>query len=533
VIPRARRSGGAASLAPVTTEKTSPTRPALRAASVEVRGLSKTFSGTRALDRVDLAVQAGSVHALLGRNGSGKSTLFKILSGYHHPDPGGELFVAGRPVELPLSPGDPPRLGFSFVHQDLGLIDSFSILENLRMGRFATGLGGRIRWRQERRDVIRLLRDFGLRASPDAALATLAPAERAIVAILRAVQPREGEPQTLLVLDEPTAYLPPPDIGHLFETVRELRDSGVAVLFATHRLDEVVEIADRVSVLRDGRLLETREVDETTEEQLIEAIIGEPLGDLYPAPPSGGGRSVALSVRRLSHEVVEDVSFDVHEGEVLGLTGLVGMGHDEIPYLVFGATRAARGEICVGGAQPGPLSPRQALGQGVALLPADRARQSGIQEVSLRENISMPILGRYFAHGKLDQSGERRVTLELLARFAVQPRGDSERRLSTLSGGNQQKALLAKWMQIPELRALLLHEPTQGVDIGSRKTIFEFIRAAADEGAAIVIASSEYDDLAHLCDRVLILRHGRIVRELLGAELTEERIVEWCYRTGR
>jgi ribose transport system ATP-binding protein len=215
-------------------------------ATVVIRNLSKTFPGTRALDSVDLDIRPGSVHALLGKNGSGKSTLFKILAGYHSPDPGAELRASGESIDLPLSVGDVPRLGFSFVHQDLGVVDSFSVLENLRIGRFSTGRMGRIRWRQERRRVRRLLDDFDLRISPDQPLGTLAPAERAIIAILRAVQPREDGLQTLLVLDEPTAYLPPPDIGRLFDIIRGLRRAGVAILFATHRLDEVMEIADRV-----------------------------------------------------------------------------------------------------------------------------------------------------------------------------------------------------------------------------------------------------------------------------------------------
>lgn len=503
-------------------------------AAVAIAGLSKTFPGTKALDQVSLEIRPGEVHALLGKNGSGKSTLFKVLAGYHEPDAGAEITVHGTAVSLPIQPTDVSRLGFSFVHQDLGVAGAMTVLENLRVGYFATGRLGRIRWSQERRLVRRELTDFGVDIDPDALVGDLTQAERAIVAIVRGLQAHENERRTLLVLDEPTAYLPPPDIGRLFNAVRQLKRSGVAILFATHRLDEVKELADRATILRDGKYVGTFETASMTEDDLIREIIGGELERLYPEPPTGGSQHVELAVRDLTGHPVRDASFELRGGEVLGLTGLVGMGHDELPYLLVGARNAERGTLQFGeGRELSTLTPRDALKAGVALLPADRRTASGIQTLSLRDNLSMPVLGGYFHGGRLDKTQERQDAASLLHKFQVKAEGDTERLLSTLSGGNQQKALLAKWLQMQELKALLLHEPTQGVDISSRKAIFEFIRETAARGTAVLLASAEYEDLAHLCDRVLVMRHGAIVSELAGSDLTEDRIVEHCYRTSR
>lgn len=501
------------------------------AVAVAIRNVSKTFGGTRALSNVSLELAPGEIHALVGQNGSGKSTLFKILAGYHEPDGGGTLEVRGRPVALPIRPGDLNALDFRFVHQDLGIAGSLSILENVRVGHFVTSRMGRIRWREERAHVAKLLKDFGVELSPDTPCEKLSQAEKAIVAIVRALQSRPGEQPTLLVLDEPTAYLPPPEISRLFTAVRKLRETGVAIVFSTHRLDEVKNLSDRVSVLRDGHLVGTYPTAEVTEQGLIRAIIGKDLETVYPdAAPTEHVRPM-LCVNGLSGGPVADVSFTLHAGEVLGITGLVGMGHDEISYLAFGGQPASSGTIEIDGQLCKSLTPRRAIALGVGLVPANRQRDSGIQSASLKENVTIPVLGGYFRRGSLDHRRERRELATLLDSVDVRPRGAQERALATLSGGNQQKALLAKWLNIPGLRVLILHEPTQGVDVGARKAIFELLRQAADNGMAILLASAEYEDLAHLCDRVVVMRHGRAAAELSGSDLTEERIVEHCYRS--
>jgi ribose transport system ATP-binding protein len=492
------------------------------------RNLTKTFGPTRALDDFSLDLHRGEIVALVGQNGSGKSTFFKILSGYHSPD-GGRLLVRGEDVRLPIGPAELGPLGFSFVHQDLGLAPGMSVLENVRLTSFDTGPLWKIDWRGERRRVRKTLEAFELHVDPDTPVAELTQAERTIVAVTRALAFEEGHDATLLVLDEPTAYLPQADRERLFGAMRQAAAQGVAVVFATHRLDEAQEVADRIAVLRDGRLVETFATADVDERRLVRALIGRELGELYPDPPPRGGEEVVLSVDGLAGGPVRGVTFDLHRGEILGLTGVIGMGQEEIPYLLFGASSPEAGEIRVGGSKPARWTPRDALANGIALLPADRPRAGAIPAATLKENVTLPRLRTFFRGGRIRHRTERETVRELLTTFDVRPRPDPELLLRQLSGGNQQKALLGKWLRLDGLRVLLLHEPTQGVDIGSRQAIFGFIRDAAAAGTAIVMVSAEYEDLARLCRRVLVLRGGRIAAELSGAELTPERIVEQSY----
>lgn len=500
---------------------------------VSIRQLSKAFGATKALDSVSLDLAGGEILALVGQNGSGKSTLFKILSGYHAPDEPSQVFVRGEEVRLPIHPGDLGEMGFSFVHQELGLAPGMSVLENARLGSFSTRRLWRIDWRSEREHVRRKLAMFNLHIDPARPVALLTQAERTIVAISRALSFEEEHAATLLVLDEPTAYLPLADRQRLFDVMRQVAADGVAVVFATHRLDEAKDVADRIAVLRDGRLVETFATSEVSERQLIRALIGRELGELYPEPPPRGRKTVALAVRRLSGGPVTDVSFDVHEGEVLGITGVIGMGQEELPYLIFGAVPATRGTFDISGGSHPHMSPRRALACGMALLPADRPRAGGIPGASLKENVTLPRLGSFFRGGRIRHGAERREVQELLSAFEIRPRPDPDLLLRQLSGGNQQKALLSKWIGLSNVRVLVLHEPTQGVDIGSRQAIFTFIRDAAAKGVAVVIVSAEYQDLAHLCERVLVMRGGRIAAELSGADLTRERIIEQSYLSSR
>jgi ribose transport system ATP-binding protein len=499
-------------------------------ALMRIENLAKRFGATVALDDVSLEIEAGEVHGLVGQNGSGKSTLIKILSGYHAPD-GGSVAVHGERVRPPIPPRELRQLGIEFVHQDLGLVGTMSVLENLRVGRYATGRLGRIRWRAERATALRLLRRFELDADPDTPVERLSQTERAIVAIARAVHDvEEHRGSGLLVLDEPTAALPASEVGRLFDAVRTIARDGSAVLIVTHNLEEVFEITDRVSVLRDGRVVAVRPTAELDERRLIELIVGRDLGDAYPVVASSA-RSKAMEVRDLRGAGVHGVSFVVRRGEILGLTGLAGAGHDDVPYLVCGARRAEAGTIAVGDARLDDPSPERARRAGVALLPADRQRQSAILRATVRENVTLPGLAAFRRRPLgLDHGRERTAVQQVLANFDVRPR-DPEQRMLTLSGGNQQKALLGRCLRM-DPRVLLLHEPTQGVDVGARRGIFEILSGAAAAGTAIVYASTEYEDLAHVCDRVLVFRRGRAIAELQGDALTSEAILAHCYQSA-
>lgn len=497
-------------------------------------GLSKTFGATRALIDVDFDVKAGEIHGLVGRNGSGKSTLIKVLSGYHVPDPGSQLTLAGRDIQLPISGREAAANGLVFVHQDLGLIPAYSVLENIRLNSWEARGIQRIRWRRERAAVEHELEQFGLDITADTPVAALTQVDKAIVAIARAMHHlgKDGDGK-VLILDEPTAYLPTDSVERLFQAVRTVTKTGVGVIFVSHRTDEVLTLTDRITVLRDGRLIDTVTTRETDEQKLVSLILGQTLTSFYPDTTSTTRREQVLEIKNLDGVAVRDFNFTVNRGEIVGITGLLGSGHDEIPYYVFGARDAQAGQITVNGhtLPTRKATPAKAITAGVALLPADRLNLSGSSVATVEDNVALPVFRRYFLRGRLQAAQVRQQVNTLLTTFDVRP-AVPELELKALSGGNQQKALLAKWLQTdPTL--LLLHEPTQGVDVGSKSDIFVRITDSAKAGTAVVIASAEHQDLANICTRVVVLDSGRVVGELAGADLTEENILDLCYRGAR
>ena len=502
-------------------------------ARLELRNLSKSFGGTRALRGVDVSVLPGEVHGLLGENGSGKSTLIKILAGFHGPDEG-ELLIDGQPVRLPLAPGQFRALGMSFVHQDLGLVESLSVLENLRVAEIAASRSRwGISWRGERKRARETFAQYGVQIDPTALVADLKPVERALLAIVRAIEEIRsvGRGHGLLVLDEPTVFLPKEGIERLFSLVRDAAEAGAAILFVSHDLDEVMEITDRVTVLRDGALVGTVATRETSETAFVEMIIGRQLaalGDVEHVDLTE--QRVGVNVAGLTGASVTDVSFEMHEGEIVGLTGLIGSGFEEVPYLLYGARPARAGRLVIGDEtiDVTRLTPPVAIGAGLALIPADRMTDGSVGSLPVVENMALSVLGRYFNGVALERRRMRRETGALMKEFDVRP-NDPGLPYGALSGGNQQKALLAKWFQT-EPRLLLLDEPTQGVDVGARQQIYGLIRAAVEErGMHVLCASSDYEQLSLLCDRVIVFGRGRVWRELVGDDVTKERIIEQCY----
>ncbi len=473
------------------------------------------------------------MHGLLGENGSGKSTLIKVLAGYHAPD-AGELEVDGQPVKLPLHVGQFRELGMSFVHQDLGLIPSLSVVENLRVGELATSRNRwHLSWARERRRARATFARYGVRVDPGARVESLLPIERALLAIVRAVEEMRGEASRgLFVLDEPTVFLPEEGTERLFALVREIAGSGASVLFVSHDLDEVREITDRVTVLRDGRVVGTIVTKEASEGQLVEMIVGRRLEALSSEHHDLRAASAAASVRGLTGGTLRDVSFELHDGEVLGLTGLLGSGFEEVPYLVFGAWPSTSGRLTLGPATYDlpRMTPDAALDAWIALLPANRQRDGSVGSLSVAENVTLPVLDEFFAGLVLQRRRMLRESARLLRQFDVRP-NEPRMTYSTLSGGNQQKALLAKWLQTRP-RLLLLHEPTQGVDVGARQQIFSLIREVAAEGTCVLCASADYEQLAALCDRVLVFGRGRLMRQLVGDDVTKDRIIEQCYASA-
>jgi ribose transport system ATP-binding protein len=493
------------------------------------RNLSKAFGGQRALDNVSLRVERGEVHGLLGQNGSGKSTLIKVLAGFHEPDPGSELAVDGREVPLPLAPGRFRELGISFVHQNLGLIPALTVVENLLIGRLAASAHWRLDWRRERAEATGLFQRYGIDLDPGVEVAKLSPVQRALLAIVRAMNELDrADRGGLLVLDEPTPFLPRRDIDQLFAVIRRVVAHGASVIFVSHDVDEVLEITDRATVLRDGRVAGTLVTREAAKDQFIEMIVGRRLEVLAPAAAAIEARPVRARVTDLEGEVVHGLWLDLHEGEILGATGLIGAGYDEVPYLLYGA-RPAVGVLEIDGRRLDlrELTPARAIAEGIVLIPADRAGAGAIATLPVTDNVTMPVLGRAFRPWRLDRAAMVARARELGRAFEVVP-DNPALPLSGLSGGNQQKVLLAKWLQL-DPKLILLDEPTQGVDVGARQRVFGQILRAAADGAAVLCASSDYEQLATLCQRILIFAQGKVTGELSGGTITKDAIAERCY----
>jgi len=496
---------------------------------IELRNVSKTFGLTTVLHDVSLAFRPGTVTGVLGENGAGKSTLFKILAGIYEPDAGAALRVDGKDVSLPLTPTSSAELGFAFVHQDLGLAASMTVTENVFVGAMLRR-GGLIDWKAQARKARELMSALSVDIDPSTPVQELTQAEKAVVAIARAVYARGRASSTLLVLDEPTANLTGVERDRLFEAMRAAAAAGTAIAFCTHRLDEVMTVTDSVLVLRDGHLvMDAPTATISGEKELARHILGRDLDTYFPERQSHvvAGSAPAIEVRELSGAGVTGLSLEVRPGEIVGLTGLAGAGHDAVPDLLIGATPATSGSVRVRGKAVKRSSPSAATRAGIAMLPADRKRRSGVMTASIAENLTLVSLGRFVRGGFVDHKAERRSVLGAMERFDVRPAGDPDRALSTLSGGNQQKVLIAKWAARDGVDCLILHEPTQGVDVGAKRTILDHVARMAADGVAVLIVSSEHEELSHLCDRVLVMRAGSLKSELTGAGAKQ--ITEQCY----
>jgi ribose transport system ATP-binding protein len=481
-----------------------------------------------------MVVEPGEIHGLVGENGSGKSTLVKILSGYHTPDHGGWLTVDGEPIALPVRPAAMRRLGLSVVHQDLGLIDSFSVMENLRVALFGVRRFSRaIRWSRERELARSALAALGADIDPDVRVAELSIAQRAEVAIARALQYHERG-RGLVMFDESTRALPLTARQHFHSLVRDFVALGGSVLLVSHQLEEVLEHTDRLTVLRDGRVVASGlSTNGLSEHELIRLMLGRELKrNSQRREATKRGAPPAAEIRGLTGGLVKDVNASVAIGEIVGVTGLLGSGFEEVPYLITGARRAAAGVARVGEQEFNlrDSSVRELLAAGVALVPERREREGLAFSESVLDNVTLPRLRARGGIGPRRRSWQRDEADRVVRELDIRP-PDVHMPVKALSGGNQQKVLLGKWLYgRPKL--LLLHEPTQGVDVGAREELERAIRGAAANGSGVILAGMDASELAGLCDRVLVMREGRIASELRGA-LSPERIIDAVYLEGR
>jgi ribose transport system ATP-binding protein len=510
--------------------RSSPAIPG-HATALEVHGISKTFvKGQPVLDSLDLRVGAGEIHGLLGQNGSGKSTFVKILSGYHSPDHGGRLFVAGEEVHFPMTPRKRRESGLSFVQQDLGLLDELSIQDNVRVGRYTRGIFRNVRVNVDRVATIELLADFGLEYDPSTPVGKLSAAEKVILGIARAVDQVNDSDTGVIVLDEPTAALGREGVRRIFTALHVAAKKGLGVLFISHRIDEIFDLTDRITVLRDGRVVGRVQTSEALQDDLVEMIVGDRISTLYPSRDTAlGNKPPRVQVTDLVFETLSGVTFEGYPGEILGLTGLQGSGFADVPIALSASPDLVKGKLSIDGnsldlAAAG-IAERSKIG--LAVVPADRKESGAAQELRVRENVSLPRISDFFRKGMLRYHYESIDTQAVLEEFLVVPL-NGEALMSSLSGGNQQKSVLAKWVKTSPL-VLVLAEPTQGVDIGARHDIFRLLRSLADQGMTLLIASNEYEDLANLCDRVLVFVNGEVKTELVGDDLKEELILRSSY----
>lgn len=502
--------------------------------ALEIRNLSKRFGGAVALDGVSLSVRRGEVHGLLGQNGSGKSTLIKILSGFHQPAPGGQLRLYGRDIPLPLAPGQFRSLGLAFVHQHLGLIPSLSVMENICIGDFAAENRWRIDWQKEAARIRGLFAEYDLAIDPDDTVAALPQVDRCLVAIVRAMEEVRLAQEShggegILVLDEPTPFLPREGVERLFGMVRQVVAKGASVIFVSHEVDEILEITDRATVLRDGRVAGTLDTATAAPEEFVEMIVGRRVERYQSSHVTGSRGQPVVAIEGLNGAVCRELDLKLDRGEVLGLTGLIGSGFDEVPALIYGARNPSSGTLTIDGRRHDltEMTPEFALASGMAYLPADRLGASGAGSLPITDNVTLPSLTRFARSLGLDRGAMHGWAAEVGSAHQVRP-NDPAMYLDNLSGGNQQKVLLAKWLEL-EPRLLLLDEPTQGVDVGARQQVFEAIDRAAKNGMAVICASTDAEQLAQICDRVLVFAQGRVVAELTGADVTKDEITYRCY----
>ncbi|MEO1996560.1 MAG: sugar ABC transporter ATP-binding protein [Planctomycetaceae bacterium] len=485
---------------------------------LSMRGIDKSFPGVQALRQVDLDLARGEVLALLGENGAGKSTLIKVLGGAHRPD-AGSIEIEGAPAQI-ASPADANRAGIAVIYQEFNLVPTLSARANIFLGQEQT-TATFVRRREERRAANELFQRLGVPVDPEMLCRDLTIAQQQIVEIAKAL----WLDARILVMDEPSATLTPRELDRLFDVIRELQAAGIGVIYISHRLDEIFNIANRVTILRDGEHVRTSHIDEFTRDQLIEAMVGRKLENEFPTRDAQRGEA-RLVVRELTRrQVVRDVSLSVHRGEILGMTGLVGAGRTETARLIFGADRRDSGLIELDGRTLRIRNPRDAIRAGICLLTEDRKSQGLLLRQSSRHNFGLPNLADFSSTGFLRQAAERALFADYIDKLHIKiPHQDQP--AGFLSGGNQQKVVLAKWLA-RNCKVLIFDEPTRGIDVGAKFEFYVLMHELAAQGMAIIMISSELPEILGMSDRILVMHAGRITGEITDVRhSTQEQIMQ-------
>jgi rhamnose transport system ATP-binding protein len=490
---------------------------------LELKNIAKRFGGVEVLHGVSFALRPGEVHALLGENGAGKSTLIKVITGVHQPD-GGEIYLNDKHVHFD-DPLQARLAGIAAIYQELSLCPDLNVAENIFLGRQPTTVGGRIDWRKLYSEADRLLTSLGVHLDLKIKARNLSIAQMQSVEIARAFSLNAR----ILIMDEPTSSLTLNEVAELFGLVRRLRDEGTAIIFISHRLEELFDVADRVTVLRDGSYVDTRLVKDVTRDELVRLMVGRTISNLFPKQEVKPGE-IALKVEHLTHTgIFEDISFELRRGEILGMAGLVGAGRTDVARAIFGVVPPTSGTIQVEGQQVKITSPQQAISLGLAYVPEDRQLHGLIPAMNITSNISLPILKEYARRGWLLDKAERSAAFTASQQMEV--RANSIWQIArTLSGGNQQKVVLAKWLSTKP-HILILDEPTRGIDVGTKAAVHALMSKLATEGIAILMISSELPEVLGMSDRIIVMHEGRMTGQFSRAEATQEKIISAATQT--
>jgi rhamnose transport system ATP-binding protein len=486
---------------------------------LECRKISKYFPGIRALDEVDFLVRPGEVHALIGENGAGKSTLVKIVTGIYQPDKG-QLFLADRPVGFD-SPLASQEAGIAAIHQEAAMFPELSVTENIYMGHHATlGRTPLLEWRSMRRRTEALLKELELDIDPDTQVKNLSVAQRHMVEIVKALSLEAR----LVIMDEPTSALSLHEVEDLYGIIRRLKAAGRAIVFISHKFEDIYEIADRFTVLRDGRFAGAGVVAETKIDEIIHMMVGRSLTQMFPKIPVIPGDAI-MKVEGLSRAgIFRDVSFELRKGEILGFFGLVGAGRSEVMRAVFGIEKPDAGRIFMEGVEVRFSDPMRAVRRGIAYVPEDRQLQGAILSMNIRENTTLPILSELSRRSFTDRSREQEVTEEHGKRMEIKA-GSWEQAVGSLSGGNQQKVVLAKWLATRP-KILILDEPTKGIDVATKARVHEFISRLAARGLGIVLISSELPEILGMADSIVVMHEGKVTARLARNEADQTRLIK-------
>jgi ABC-type sugar transport system ATPase subunit len=485
---------------------------------LEMKNISKAFYGVQALNNVDFSVLRGETHILLGENGAGKSTLVKILSGAYHKD-AGEIFFDGEQIEI-STPLDAQRKGISIIYQEFNLIPGLSVAENIFLGREPVKGNQLINWRVLNEDAKAILDKLHADVSPTALVATLSVAEQQFVEIAKAL----SFGAKLIIMDEPSATLTPAEIDRLFAVIRDLKRAGVSIIYISHHLDEIFEIGDRVTVLRDGELVATDDIKNVTKDMIIRWMVGRDLTNTYPPRTTTPGE-VVLEVQNLSRRgELHDISFHLRRGEILGIAGLVGSGRTELVRALYGADPIDSGEIKLHGRTLAIKTPKESIKNGIGFLPEDRKQEGLVLEQSVKNNVTLANLVKVVKNGIISGSAEKAAVDEYVRNLGIRT-VNQQVLIKNLSGGNQQKVVLAKWL-FTDSDILIFDEPTRGIDVGAKYEIYQLMNRLTEQGKSVIMVSSELPEIIGMSDRVLVLHNGRITGEYTRDQFDQELIMK-------